>query len=180
MSTASIHPLRKVATYTDYRRALAAVRELHEDRPTAGLHLALTDFEEVHTRPDADVGVEIRRAVVPALGGAAAAVLGLSWAGSLAAGAPLSTLLIAVVAAGSVAAAVGFARGSRHGLPVASTELVPRRYEVRAADTSGSVEHRLASWWATGIDGPPRTPDRRRVVGERRVEDREQATAQAS
>lgn len=160
-------PMVTIATYDDYRRALAAVTELcAEGRRPRGLHLASTEFETVQVRPDSNLRHEVTQALAPALLGAA----GLSAAAALVGGVSLSgtfwvlmatTLAVSAVAAGVVA--LWRARGE--GLLVAKERLVPVAYELRChrADAP-EAEHHLAGWWKTGVEGPPLSAGGRRIV----------------
>jgi hypothetical protein len=161
-------PMRTIARYDDYRRALAAVTELceHGARPR-GLHLASTEFETVQVRADSDLQHEAGRAIGPALLGAAGLAVAGAVAGAVELSAPLWLLVVTVVAVAAVAAgAIALWRGRGDGLPVAKERLVPVAYELRClpADADDAERH-LAGWWKTGLDGPPRSGGGRRIVG---------------
>ena len=157
-----------IATYDDYRRALAAVDHLIGDGAT-GVHLALTRFEHVAVRQDSSVAEQSRRAAVPAATAALGTTLALSIVPSIALGGPVLVLVATLVGATTAAIAfTGLVRGSRSGLPVQRSALVPTRYEVRChdvdAETAGDFEHRLASWWQTGLDGQRCAPGGARLL----------------
>ena len=155
-----------VAVYDDYRRAMAAVSELSKDSAPPGLHVALTDFDEVRVRSDSNLRHEIGRSVLPSIVGAFGAAVA-AWLFELTADASFVVLAAAATAVGLVAAfVVAGVRVARAGgaVPIATTRQVPTRYEVRCAGDTKDVEHRLASWWATGLDGPAVTPGGRRLV----------------
>lgn len=158
---------KTIATYDDYRRALAAVEELERTGAPPGLHIALTGFDDVRVRPENDLLHEAQRAVAPAIVASVVFALGAGLVGGLAIAGPLPLVAAVTVGAGLVAAlVVGAFRGLRLDVPVAMTRQVPTSYEVRC-DTSSSAaaaEHHLAGWWATGIDGAPATPAGRRVA----------------
>ena len=159
-----------VATYDDYRRALAAVQHLSDCGDAAGVHLALTRFERVSVRRDSSVAEQSRRAAVPAATAALATALGFSIVPSVTLDGPVLAVLATLVMAATAAVTfTGLVRGSRSGLPVRRIALVPTRYEVRCNDvddeTAGDFEHCLASWWQIGLDDPPQAPDGSRLRG---------------
>lgn len=161
-------PMRTIARYDDYRRALAAVTELceHGARPR-GLHLASTEFETVQVRADSDLQHEAGRAIGPALLGTAGMTVAAAVVGSVELAGPFWLLVVTTLAVAAVAAgAVAFWRGRGDGLPVAKERLVPVAYELRChpADADDAERH-LAGWWKTGLDGPPRSAGGRRIVG---------------
>jgi hypothetical protein len=161
-------PMRTIARYDDYRRALAAVTELceHAARPR-GLHLASTEFETVQVRADSDLQHEAGRAIGPALLGAGGMALAAAVVGAVELTGPLWLLVATTVAVAALAAAiVAFWRARDDGLPVTKERLVPVAYELRChpADADDAERH-LAGWWKTGLDGPPRSAGGRRIVG---------------
>lgn len=157
-----------VASYDDYRRAVAAVTELceHGNQPR-DLHLASTEFETVRVRPDSDLRHEAGRAFGPALLGAIGLAVGAAAIASVSLRGPLWVLVATTVAVAAVAAvvvAVFRARGD--GLPVAKERVVPVRHEVRCRRADAAeAEHHLAGWWKKGLDGPPLSAGGRRIVG---------------
>lgn len=158
---------KTVATYDDYRRAMAAVEELERAGAPPGLHIALTGFDDIRVRPENDLLHESQRALAPALVGAATFVVGAGLLGGLALTGPLPLVVAAAVGAAVLAAlAVGAFRGMRLDAPVPTTRRVPTAYEVRCdtTPTASAAEQHLAGWWATGLDGAPMTPAGRRVA----------------
>ena len=160
-------PMRTIARFEDYRRALAAVTELCENgvRPR-GLHLASTEFETVQVRADSDLQHEAGRAIGPALLGAAGLVVAGAVSGTFELGRPLWLLVVTVVTAGAAAAGlVALWRGRGDGMPVAKERLVPVAYELRChPGDADDAERHLAGWWKTGLDGPPRSAGGRRIL----------------
>jgi hypothetical protein len=162
-------PERSVAAYDDYRRALAAVRHLRE----AGHHdphVALVAFDEVEVRRNSTITELTQRASLPAAIGAALTVAATAVWDAVNLNADLRDVIFVVLVASAVASvATGVVRGLRHGLPGTSVRLVPKRYEVRCRDSAGnpdrSPDRHLASWWQTGIEGAPMTPDGSRLAG---------------
>lgn len=157
-----------VATYDDYRRAVAAVEHLRE-QGHHDVHVALTKFAEVRVRPDSNILEVAQRASLPAAMASTATIAAGTAGGLLTFDAPLVALLALVAISSAVTSvAVGLFRGVRHGLPSASTRLVPTAYEVHCAssdiDSVAAAEAHLASWWRTGLDGDPMTPDHARIL----------------
>lgn len=162
-------PSPTIATYDDYRRALAAVQHLRE-QGHSNAHVALTGFDEVLVRPDSDISQVAQRASLPAAVASAVTLGTAALLDPVTIDGPLLVLVALVLLSSAVTSiVVGLFRGARHGLPVRATRLVPTSYEVRCPAAEGGArptpaEHQLASWWATGLDGDPLTPDGARVV----------------
>ena len=159
---------RTLTTYDDYRRALAAIEHLSERGIGDRVHVAMVDFEQRRVRPESPILSVAQAALSTALIASASTVAalmvinGVTLEGS---GFAIGLVVLAVAATTSVL--LGLVRGARHGLPIPSHRLVPTRYEVRCdADptTSSTAAHQLASWWRTGLDGEPATPDGRRLI----------------
>lgn len=159
---------RTVATYDDYRRALAAIEHLSERGIRDRAHVAMVDFEQRRVRPESPILAVAQQLASTALIASASTVAALSLINVVTlegSGFAIGLVVLAVAATTSVL--LGVVRGVRHGLPVTSDRLVPTRYEVRCdADpgTSSTAGRQLASWWRTGLDGEPATPDGRRLV----------------
>jgi hypothetical protein len=137
---------------------VAAVAELGAP---PDVEVVATDFEEQTVGPRRAVWDRFRRAYPAAFGGAVAACIGVELLGR---GGPVggaavlvAIVVISAVAGGAAATALLAVRERDHLGPV--TRLVPSRYEVRsAASTAAAREHRLAKWWARGLDSPSQTP----------------------
>lgn len=159
---------RTVATYDDYRRALAAIEHLAERGLRDRVHVAMVDFEQRRVRPESPILEVAQHAASTALIASASTVVALSLVNAVTLEGPTFAIaLVVLAAAAATSVLLGLVRGARHGLPVPSHRLVPARYEVRCdADpaTSSMAGRQLASWWRTGLDGEPVTPDGGRLV----------------
>jgi hypothetical protein len=152
-----------VATYDDYRRAIAAVEHLRSEGLRAGVDVVLSQFQTTRVRADNPVSDELRRTIVPAVAAALAGTVALELLDGLPAALTLLAAVAAVVATLCAFAVAATRASDGHGCR-ATHALVPARYEIRAdPSVAPRAERLLARWWQTGLDGPPRTPLGRRA-----------------